>query len=250
MSQPDNIRDLYELYALGLLEEPELSQVEEELRSGSTEARARLRNAMENNAIILANVPVVEPGKGLRARVIGSVGAPAANRHWMWVMGTVAAGLLIGVIYLGTVNSQKETQLAEVRGQMQSVLSQSAVANAELRKARQVLSFLNSAETKVVTFGPKDPKPPRGRVLLHPNRGVVLIASNLPPAPAGKIYEMWVIRKGRNPVPAGLFQTDADGNGIHIQEGTVTADVLVAVTLEPESGSAQPTTTPLFAAGL
>ena len=112
-----------------------------------------------------------------------------------------------------------------------------------------MLSFLQAAETRVVSFGPEEPKP-RGRVLLNPSRGVLLIASNLPPAPAGRIYEMWIIPKGGAPIPAGLFQTTAAGNALHLQEGALGLDSTIAVTLEPEAGSAAPTTTPLFAAGV
>jgi len=62
-----------------------------------------------------------------------------------------------------------------------------------------------------VAFG-KGQAPPRGRVFVNRGRGVVLLASNLPPAPNGKIYELWLIPKGQAPIPAGLFQTDAQGN--------------------------------------
>ncbi|MBL8222688.1 MAG: anti-sigma factor [Bryobacterales bacterium] len=112
-----------------------------------------------------------------------------------------------------------------------------------------MLQFLEAAETRVVSFGPEEQKP-RGRVLLNSRRGVLLIASNLPPAPAGRIYEMWIIPKATGvPRAAGLFQTTASGTALHLQEGTVAADSIVAVTMEPEAGSNQPTSTPLFAAG-
>ena len=72
--EPNYLRDLYELYALGLLEEPEKSQVEAELQAGSPEARKRMREALENNAILMANVPLVEPPSGLRDRVMAVAG--------------------------------------------------------------------------------------------------------------------------------------------------------------------------------
>ncbi|MBI4903738.1 MAG: anti-sigma factor [Acidobacteria bacterium] len=254
MSAPDNnLRDLYELYALGLLEEPEKSQIEAELQAASPEARKRMREALENNAILMANVPLVEPPSTLRNRVLAVTGVEKKNRAWMAVFATAFAGLAAAFFIYSDARS-KGVEIENARALLQQMQVESAKTNSELARARHVLSFLNAAETKVVTFGPKDPKPPRGRVLLHPDRGVLLIASNLPPAPSGKIYEMWIIRKNaagamEKPVPAGLFQTDNAGNGIHLQEGAVPLNAIIAVTLEPESGSSEPTTTPLFAAG-
>jgi anti-sigma-K factor RskA len=93
--------------------------------------------------------------------------------------------------------------------------------------------------------------PPQGKVFLNPVRGVLLIASNLPRIPADKIYEMWIIPKGANPVPAGLFQSE-DGKAMHIQPGTVdvASTAAVAVTVENQGGAGQPTTQPLIVAAL
>jgi anti-sigma-K factor RskA len=196
---------------------------------------------MEYNAMLLGATTEVAPPKRLRQRVLGSVGA--ADRHWGWlgVWGAATAALVVGVVYYGN-------QYVQTRSDLQTALSEAARTNTELVRARQILAFLNSADTQVVTFGQKDPKPPSGKVLLNSTRGVLLIAHNLPPAPAGKIYEMWIIPNGAKPIPAGLFQTDSGGNGLHLQQTPVGLDSTIAVTLEPESGSPQPTTTPLFAA--
>jgi anti-sigma-K factor RskA len=79
-----------------------------------------------------------------------------------------------------------------------------------------------------------------------------LIASNLPPLAPGKAYEMWTIPKGGSPRPAGVFQSDPQGSALHIFSGPVDTSTLetVAVTVEPESGSATPTMPLVFAAGL
>lgn len=246
----DDLRDLYALYALGVLEEPERSQIEAALQSGSEEARKYLRQAMENNALLTASVPLAEPPARLRKRVLASVGVePKARFQWMWAWVATAAAAVVAVAYLGNVSQQRSTELAQVRTELQTALSQAAQTNAELLRARNVMDFLNAPETKLVTFGPADPKPPKGRVLLNPGKGVVLIASNLPPAPAGKIYEMWIIPKGGKPAPAGLFSSNVQGGALHmfrLPTGAVSATDTVAVTLEAAAGSDQPTTQPLI----
>ncbi len=87
---------------------------------------------------------------------------------------------------------------------------------------------------------------------MNPSQGVLLIASNLFPTPADKIYEMWLIPKGAKPVPAGLFQSQRDGQAMHVRPGAVdlAATAAVAVTIENQAGADQPTTTPLIVAAL
>jgi anti-sigma-K factor RskA len=249
MNNDDDL--LYELYALGVLEEPERGRIDELLRAGDRDAREKLRRAMETNAMLLGATPLVDPPKSLRTRVLGSVGVVERNWGWVGLVGALAAALGVVTIYLGTQLQERDGQLTAAKADVQRTLRQAAETNAELTRARQVLEFLNAPETKMVTFGPVDPKPPKGRILLNPGRGVLLIAGNLPPAPAGRIYQMWIIKKGvPAPQSGGLFQTDANGNAVHFQGGPVPLNATIAVTLEPESGSAGPTTQPLFAAGL
>jgi anti-sigma-K factor RskA len=87
-------------------------------------------------------------------------------------------------------------------------------------------------------------------VLLNPAKGVMFIATNLPALPRGRTYEMWVIPKGGAPKPAGLFQSDERGNAVHVQPGPVdlATTSAVAVSVEPESGSAAPTSQPIIIA--
>jgi anti-sigma-K factor RskA len=76
------------------------------------------------------------------------------------------------------------------------------------------------------------------------------MASNLPPAPSGKLYEMWVIPKAGKPVAAGLFQSQTDGTAMHVRRGAVDLDATgaIAVTVENESGADQPTSQPFIVA--
>ena len=78
------------------------------------------------------------------------------------------------------------------------------------------------------------------------------MASNLPPAPSGKLYEMWLIPKSGKPLPAGLFQSGINGSAMHIRPGAVDLDATgaVAVTVENEQGADQPTSQPFIVAAL
>jgi anti-sigma-K factor RskA len=68
------------------------------------------------------------------------------------------------------------------------------------------------------------------------------IATGLTLAPAGYVYELWIIAKAA-PVPAGIFQVDAQGRAVfRLPPGLQYADVKTfAVTREPEGGTQAPT---------
>ena len=68
----------------------------------------------------------------------------------------------------------------------------------------------------------------------------------LPPAPAGKTYQAWVIPPGKAPIPAGLFDVRG-GRAVIVLEPTVEPGAIVAITLEAAGGATAPTGTPLLA---
>jgi anti-sigma-K factor RskA len=74
---------------------------------------------------------------------------------------------------------------------------------------------------------------------LGPAGSARLAVSGLDPAPAGKIYEVWVIERGK-PLPAGLF---AGGRKTVVVRLTrpVPKGAIVAITLERRPGAAKPT---------
>ncbi len=81
-----------------------------------------------------------------------------------------------------------------------------------------------------------------GSLVVSPNGSAALVVFSMRAAPAGKTYEAWVLRDGKA-IPAGLFR-GGPGAGFVPIEGKVPKGSKVAVTVEPASGSAQPTTTP------
>ena len=68
------------------------------------------------------------------------------------------------------------------------------------------------------------------------------MAADLPPAPAGRAYELWAI-VGTRPLPSGVFGVDAEGTG-SLRVPPLAAARRVnrfAVTLEPAQGVPAPT---------
>lgn len=236
----EDLRDSYELYSLGLLDDAEKREIDEHLGRNCAVCQQHLKDALAVNALLLSQTREVVPPSRVRRRVLASVGMERAG--WGWVGAVAAACFLIVALWLSLAKRTADQQLAEAR----ATLKQSV---ADRDRLEQAFTFLNQPETRQVNFGQGNPAPPRGNFFLNPRLGVLLMASNLPALPAGKTYEMWVIPKGGAPRPAGLFQSGPQGTAMHILPGTVDPNVTLAVTVEPESGSAAPTSGILFTAG-
>jgi anti-sigma-K factor RskA len=193
------------------------------------------------NSALLTLVPNVAPPRRLKRRIMASIGVERSR--WGWAAALAAACMLVVALWLSVQERQRTSELADARRTLLGV-------TAQRDRLQQALSFLDDPATLPVSFGKGQPAPPRGNVFVHPRLGVLLIASNLPPATSGRIYEMWLIPKGGAPRPAGLFQSEPAGTALHMLSGPVDTSTLgaIAVTLEPESGSPAPTTTAIIVA--
>jgi len=82
----------------------------------------------------------------------------------------------------------------------------------------------------------------RARALWSRSRGLVFTAANLPPAPPGKAYQVWVVT-AQAPISAGLLTPDSSGVGTryYMTPIDIAPPVAVAVTLEPAAGVPAPT---------
>ena len=76
--------------------------------------------------------------------------------------------------------------------------------------------------------------------------GIALVSfSGLPPAPEGKVYELWLITPGNHADPAGIFLPDANGQRLLVVERPLAGYTVMAVTVEAgPAGVASPTQAP------
>jgi anti-sigma-K factor RskA len=254
----EELQELYELYALGAVDPAERQQIEEHLAQDCAACKTEFARAQRVAALLALSTPVAGPPKRLRDRVL-ALAAPQSERRtsvtWLthaWA--TLAILMLAAVIWY---SYSRRALTAEVAA-LQRKLAQVEAQNAELAARNQVLltalELVHLPDARQVTFGRPDREPPRGRIWVHPQRGVLLLASHLTPAPPGKAYEMWIIPKGKGaaPIPAGLFNSDQRGEATHVWPQPVNPDATaaIAVTLEPAGGVPAPTSTPIIVAGL
>ena len=234
----NELREHYELYAMGLSEEPERSEIRAHLQRQCEVCMQEVKRSRQMLAQLGGMATPAAPSAGLRRRILASAGGTESRFGWAPFLAAALGLALFAAVYFGGRERDLAKELARVRetNRQQTI---------ELAGVNQAFSILTGQDTVVTVFGEGQPKP-KGKVFVSPSQGVVLIASNLPPAPAGKAYEMWIIKDGVAKA-AGMFQTAPDGSAMHVQRGAANTDA-VAVTLENEAGADQPTSTPLFAA--
>lgn len=235
--------DLAAAYAIGGLDGDEQARFEAHLRSGCTEcdrAVAEHREALVEVARGLAEPPPPRVRRLLVERLAreSAVRRPPA-RFWRgirWAASVaVAAGLLASLVSV-YVSSQYESRI----GQM---AREAAALREQVQQQLLALALLRDPETLVVQLNGLEPSPnARARMIWHGRDGGVLLTSDLPPAPHGKAYELWVIAAGK-PVGAGVFNVDDEGKGgIRVAPiPNVSVVDQFAVTLEPAGGVSAPT---------
>ena len=234
--------ELYELYALGALESAATGEIDAHLARECENCRQGVAQALATNAGILSFADRETPHARVKHRLLASLGLERPTWSWVWAIS--AAALLLIVVWLGVQERQRTAELADARKSLIQM-------GGERDRLALALQFLSDPQTQPASFGGGQTAPPRGYVLLHPQLGILLIASNLPAAGPGKAYEMWVTPRGGAPRPAGLFQPDGM-RGLHMLSGPMDIAMLgtVSVTLEPNAGSTAPTTKPLIVAAL
>jgi anti-sigma-K factor RskA len=240
------LRDHYELYALGLAENPERDEIRAHLDRGCEVCMPAMKHARELVALLGGSSASAAPSPKLRRRILASAGVEQRAFGWAPLLAGAAAMFLAAAIYFGGREWDFSRQVVRLTAESRAQII-------ELTRLNEEMQLMTGADTTVTSFGEKKPVP-KGRLYYNPSKGALLIASNLPQAPAGKAYELWLIpkAKGASPVRGEMFQSQGDGTVLQMIPGPIdaTTTAAIAVTLENEAGVDAPTTTPVIVAPL
>ena len=171
-------------------------------------SQATTSQAAQHTAQNLAFTPVAPLAGQTVSELPASGQAAPVRRNWLYALLAAAAAVAIGVAVLPGLN-RLSGDFASRQGQQGAVSS---------------------------TLNDKAGVPLADVVRLPDGQAYVQMRSAVP---AGRAYQAWKIEGGK-PVSLGMFRGREYGSAL--PAGTV-----FAVTVEPEGGSEQPTTTPLFA---
>lgn len=182
---------------------------------GPTTARpqGRIRSGM-------ATGPGAAPGP-TPIRALRSLPAP-------WLAAASIAILAIGaVIWALALQGRIDNKEREIAAQSAEI--------AELRR--------NSNATAYSLAGSADGAPGASGTLLYSLKDQIgiLYVRDLPALAQDQVYQLWYLQGQDSPVPGGTFRVDGQGNGIVIVDSETPTYDLIALTAEPEGGSAAPT---------
>ena len=231
------IHELTAGYALDALDADERSAYEAHL-VGCEHCQQELESFWETTEALAVAASGPEPSAALRERILADVRAePPQNvipfeprrRRVVPVLGAVAAIAAVVALAFGLWGSSLSSELDETR--------------AALERQQQTAQILVDSEAQTVAL-----QAGTGRLVVAPDGQAVLVLDDLPTAPAGKTYEMWIAPGGDigSANPAGLFP-GGDGAAIERVGGTVEPGDVVAVTIEAAGGVDAPTSQPIAA---
>ena len=237
--EPDSPRDLAAAYALGALAPDEARRFEAFL-AASPEAQREVAEYREVAALLALGGDDMAPRPDLRDRVLARVGAGTtqavarpSSRAPLWL---ALAASLVAAAALGLNLRSARGELRDLRELLSDtqgrLAAREATLNAIFEPGIQMyqLSASGDPEPGIQLFYDRQ----RQRAIIHGFR--------LRQIPEDQAYQLWFIQDGK-PVPSVTFKPEADGHA-RVEQIPVPAsgDVsAAAVTIEPASGSTQPT---------
>ena len=203
----------------------------------SAEVRARILDAARSERQPQKSSTVVQ----FKARPAASV--------WPNLLRLAAAiafvALLIGVIALWQRDARSRQEIARLSRQFNQQSEELTRDREALARQREAIALMNSPGMKKMELaGTQTAQTARATFVYDRETGRAMLMTNgLPAAPAGMAYEVWFIPKGHSPMPGKTFKVDAAGHAMMMDQMPAEAmeSAVIAVTLEPEKGSASPT---------
>lgn len=233
------------LYALGSLSGDEERLALEKHLETCSGCRRELEQLRGDMGLLSLSTMGPKPPDRARSRLMGTIASeprriePHRNitpwRSWLsfapWA-GAAALAIVAGILW---------STDATLKRQMATLQSGFSEQQQELARAREVVATLTAPEAQQVTLvAAKTPPQPHGKAFYVRSTGrLIFLASNLPPLPPEKIYELWLIPTSGSPVAAGLFRPDTHG-GAAVLNPPLSPGIeakTFAVTLEPATGS-------------
>jgi anti-sigma-K factor RskA len=250
----EEIRELLPLHALGALEAGDAEVVRRHLASGCPGCAGELSSLAETQAAIPLALPSEEPSPMAKARLMAAIRKDAqatpqkvGTEGSIWAragLAAAAAAIVVAFLTGSFVSRRYEAQTRDLREQVRSQKEELARLEQQVRRTRDTIMLVRSPGSRVIDLqGQEALAASAARVFWDVRKGTWrLYADNLPPAGAGKTYQLWLVTD-KEKISAGVFDPDKEEES----SGTVTVPpeagtvVAAAVTPEPAGGSPQPT---------
>lgn len=274
-------KEMLAQHALVALDESEARALEDHL-AGCASCRTELAGWRDTVSALAYSAPLVEPSAALRSRLLESIRAvkaeapvrttkthqdatrdvaqpagettrpntanviPMPDRtrtSWTGLQkfGALAASLAFAAFAitlwtLWTRNRSMQEEMARLSRDLQTT-------EERLNREQEISRMMTAPDTRVADLGGTEMAPGARALLAYNKAGeAMMIASALPPAPAGMDYQLWYVSDGK-PVPGGVFKPDASGHARMRDQMPAAARAATSfvITLEPQGGTILPT---------
>jgi anti-sigma-K factor RskA len=242
---------LLELYAAGLTSESETTQVQVWVKQ-YPEVAAEL-HAIEMGIEDYANINAITPTNDVKQKIFAEINTisqtnkivdePAKvigiNNYWKWAAAASVALLITSAIG----NMLLYNNYTAANKNLQNTQQQLAIAEEKSNEIKTDLDVVHSPYSVPVSLVGQQTTPDAiAKIFWMKNTGEVMVdASNLPDAPAGKQYQFWAIVDGV-PVDGGLIITTDKGKKFRMQKMKAFGKAQAfAISLEKEGGNPTPT---------
>jgi anti-sigma-K factor RskA len=235
-------------YALDALTEPDRARFERHLQECEV-CRLEARGLAEAAGRLSAATAVAPPAR-LRERVLAAAamtrqqppvtsdglprsGGPGAGRRGIRLQAprmavAIAGGCMLVALIVGGLFLHTQRML-----------------HADQTHTGQIAAVLNAPDATMMIA--------RGRaggtatvVMSHHDRALVLTTARLPALPTGMRYQVWLMGGGGKMRPAGMLPEPHQGMTAPVVVSGVADGDMVGLSMEPASGSTQPTSAPVL----
>lgn len=212
--------------------------------TGATETREPLATPPSTPALKL------EPRESRHTPIIREVQVPArlslVQRLSPVIALAAAAGFVVSLLQLQEMRQQRN----DVEAALRVATASAAQITTRLAVSDSLIAAMSGANVRVVNMVSTLKQAPGAKMFWDQlaNRWT-LITHDLPSVKQGRTYQLWLVTAKAEKISAGTFNTDARGRAVvqatyPLSEADLAA---IAITEEPEGGSAQPTGTILVA---
>jgi hypothetical protein len=254
-------KELLAISALDALDGTDALHLEAHLKT-CVECRGEISELRDAAGLLAHAGPIQAPSEDLRARILADarveghslrpsdklanvtpIAKSSFTSQWLRI---AAILLLVGVAFVlisMILVSQREigTLKAEIEAQKFD-LNREREARMEGQK---VLAVIMSRDAKTIQLaGTQTAQNARAMLVFDQKSGrAVLMTDGLPMTSDDKAYEVWFIPKGHAPMPGKVFTVDSSGHAMINDQMPSEAmkDAVIAITVEPRSGSSAPT---------
>jgi anti-sigma-K factor RskA len=244
---PHRLGDQAEVYVLGALTAAERAEFEAHLAACAACA-AEVRSLVPVLAALAQVAPPAAPSPEVRRRLLARLTGPrrVVQPAWLAAAASVAAAVVLGgySAQLRDRVSTLETRLRATMLRADASERQTADARRAAAEAQSTVAVLVAPDVARIDLAGQSVAPrASARAFWSRSRGLVFTASNLPPLPPGRTYQLWVLTAQPAPISAGLLKPDANGrvSATFETRPDLPTPVAMAVTDEPEGGMPGPT---------